>query len=64
MNNRHFNYVEPNRWIQMRENDRLANQNATNKLNEYVDVIKTAATFIKITSQIAKLIMFTKIKRY
>lgn len=47
MNNRHFNYVEPNRWIQMRENDRLANQNATNKLNEYVDVIKTAATFYK-----------------
>ena len=31
----------------MRENDRLANQNATNKLNEYVDVIKTAATFYK-----------------
>lgn len=33
MNNKHFNYIKPDRWVQMRENDRLANQNATNKLN-------------------------------
>ncbi len=47
MNNKHFNYIKPDRWVQMRENDRLANQNATNKLNTYADIIKTAATFYK-----------------
>lgn len=45
MNNDLFNYIVPTRWIQLRQNDKLADEEDVKQLNTYAEVIHEMAGF-------------------